>query len=442
MNWKVLGSDDSYCEAWQREVAAIWPELLPEDSEQQRRKKVVVRSAQVAVVAMIAAAIAGAILADHASMSMRRTSLLVLSGLAYALWCLHGMSRTIRDLLWESSPGVLAKPQPASGWIARYFAIQLILAGLVFTLGNQARGGALAWLVLLPPVAHAVILLRITGVSVVSGISITILSANVITQQGWVVLPGALVAFAFSVFFTIIFTQLAVSAERARNEAQALADELAAACEKLRRAALQAEELAEARERNRLAREIHDILGHSLTVVNVHLEAARAVQEHDPLRAREAVAKAQELTQEGLREVRRSVAALRAAPLENLALVDGLKRLAAQAQASGLVVGLRVLGDPRTLSRPVELSLYRAAQEGLTNVRKHAHTDNAELILEFTSEGKTRVEVVDSGSGSTLDETRGFGLLGLRERASLLGGEVCISSAPGQGFKLQLEVPA
>ncbi len=87
MKLKIPRGDQGKSDAWQREVAAIWPQILPEDSELQRGKKVVVRSAQVAVVAMILAAVAGAILADHASMSGRRTVLLVLSGLAYAFWC-------------------------------------------------------------------------------------------------------------------------------------------------------------------------------------------------------------------------------------------------------------------------------------------------------------------------------------------------------------------
>jgi signal transduction histidine kinase len=222
-----------------------------------------------------------------------------------------------------------------------------------------------------------------------------------------------------------------------------LAAELGEANRKLREYAAQAEELATAKERNRLAREIHDTLGHYLTVINVQLEAAQAVMEADRARSSAAVAKAQTLAKDGLSEVRRSVAALRASPVESRPLPDAVATLAEECRAGGLIVDYQVLGAPRRLSLPAETALYRAAQEALTNVRKHARASRVDVRLDYAATDKVRLVVNDNGVGAqSPDEAEGrFGLVGMRERLHLLGGEVCIVTEPGQGFKLEAEVP-
>jgi signal transduction histidine kinase len=202
---------------------------------------------------------------------------------------------------------------------------------------------------------------------------------------------------------------------------------------------VQIEDLATVKERNRLAREIHDGLGHYLTVVNVQIEAARAVLESDRPRALDALHKAQSLAQEGLAEVRRSVAALRASPVKNRPLPETVKMLVDEGRAAGLAVKLVIEGEPRLLSAPAELTLYRAAQEGLTNVRKHSSATSAEVLLDYQNEG-VRLVVHDDGGG-TDDPSGGFGLLGVRERVYLLGGSVDVRTALGQGFTLEVEVP-
>jgi signal transduction histidine kinase len=102
---------------------------------------------------------------------------------------------------------------------------------------------------------------------------------------------------------------------------------------------------------------------------------------------------------------------------------------------------LVVQGDVRTLSSPVELTLFRAGQEGLTNVSKHANASQVRVTLDFKMPGKVRLHVQDDGVGTILSRcTKGFGLLGLRERAQLLGGEVRVQTAPNQGFLLEVEV--
>ena len=124
--------------------------------------------------------------------------------------------------------------------------------------------------------------------------------------------------------------------------------------------------------------------------------------DRDPARARDALHKAQALTQEGLREIRRSVAALRASPLDHQPLAEALRRLAAESQATGLAAEMDVLGEPRTLSLAAELTLYRAGQEGLTNIRKHARASNARLLLDFRAPDRVRLNVSDDGAGASL----------------------------------------
>jgi signal transduction histidine kinase len=205
---------------------------------------------------------------------------------------------------------------------------------------------------------------------------------------------------------------------------------------------VQVEELATAKERNRLAREIHDSLGHYLTVINVQIEAARAVIGNDPPRALDALRKAQSLAQEGLADVRRSVAALRASPTEDRPLPEALAALAAENRASGLLTELAVTGAPRPLPPQTELTLYRAMQEGLTNIRKHARAARVDITLDYGDNERVRLVVHDNGVGDSPDgRPGGYGLLGVRERTHLLGGEVRIRSAEGQGFTLEVELP-
>jgi len=175
----------------------------------------------------------------------------------------------------------------------------------------------------------------------------------------------------------------------------------------------------------------------------VQLEAARALRERDPLGAQQALDKAQTLTQEGLRQIRSSVAALRSSPLDRRSLPEALRQVVEESRSAGLAAALEVRGQPRPLTPPAELTLYRAGQEGLTNARKHARARSVCLQLDFQSPAKVLLTVTDDGLGMANPGATptGFGLLGLRERAQLLGGCVSVRTAPNHGFTLEVEVP-
>jgi signal transduction histidine kinase len=191
-------------------------------------------------------------------------------------------------------------------------------------------------------------------------------------------------------------------------------------------------------EQHRIVAKVDELMG-----LCDQLEAAQAVREADPARSGDALAKAQVLARDGLAEVRRSVAALRAAPVESRPLPEAIGELAEECRAGGLVVDYQVVGAPRRLSLPAEAALFRAVQEALTNVRKHARASRVDLRLDYGAADRVLISVQDNGVGAAAaSEGEGrFGLLGMRERLNLLGGAVRTTSAPGKGFRLEVELP-
>jgi signal transduction histidine kinase len=209
----------------------------------------------------------------------------------------------------------------------------------------------------------------------------------------------------------------------------------------LREYALQIEELAITKERNRLAREIHDGLGHFLTTIFMQIQAAQAVFDRDPKRAKDAMITAQNLTQEALIEIRRSVASLRdVSPGETLPLPERIEKMIKNYETPELKPEITILGSPRELSAQAQLTIFRSAQEGLNNACKHARASKIWVFLNYDDENLVRLTVRDNGVGAEQTDG-GFGLLGLQERVKLLDGTFQITSVPGQGFLLEVAVP-
>jgi len=379
-------------------------------------------SGDIAFVAVVVAAYAS-ILVAGAAYTVTTLAILVGLGLLYTLIGTYGF---------------LVVQRRDVDWIyALYFVVQLLISGLIVYL-SQAVG--LVAFALLPLVGHATVALSWRWLIVFCLLLMLMFSYNIALLAGWQTAVRSAVTFPAGIVFVLLFTRLTLRAEQARDEASRLAVELSTANRKLGEYAAQAEELATTRERNRFAREIHDGLGHYLTVINIQLEAARAVLDIDRSRALDAINKAQMLTKDGLAEIRRSVAALRLSPTDRRSLPEAIAVLVDEGRASGLVAELDVRGTPRQLAPAAELTLYRAAQEALTNIRKHAQANRADLTLDYTDSAHVHLTVQDDGIG-TAAATGGFGLLGVRERVQLLGGDVVVQTAPGQGFGLRVEVP-
>ena len=318
---------------------------------------------------------------------------------------------------------------------ALYFGLQCaILTALIWL--SPMRGSFA--IIVLPIVSEAIFELR-PRYAIVVGVYLFLQTILV-----WMVPygPGAVVSAIFSYAaafgFTIAFTLVTRHALASREREKALREDLERANHKLRESAAQTAELATTRERNRLAREIHDGVGHYLTVVKTQLDAAAGLMATQPERAREVVGSAAKLTAEALEDVRRSVGSLRAdSPPVGLAVA--LNDLAQHGQP---VPSVQIEGVARPLPSGVEHALYRAAQEGLTNVRKHAGAQEASLVLDFRAPDQVRLEIADNGRGAPSVDPRGFGLVGLRERIELLGGRVEAGPRPEGGFRLRVEVPA
>ena len=241
-------------------------------------------------------------------------------------------------------------------------------------------------------------------------------------------------------------------AEQASAESARLLQELQATHQQLQAYAARAEVLAVAEERNRLAREMHDTLGHRLTVAAVQLEGAQKLVERDPAKATQMIGTVREQVLEGLHELRRTVAALRTPLEEELPLRSALARLVSNfREATGIQTELALPATIPDLPADHRQALYRAAQEALTNVQRHANANHARVEVALfgdkqTAAGKidTAIQISIGDDGIGLDETastRGYGLRGLAERATHLGGVLHIQPQSAGGTQLVMRLP-
>jgi signal transduction histidine kinase len=234
--------------------------------------------------------------------------------------------------------------------------------------------------------------------------------------------PSATFGIAFGLmwaaFFGAILNQLSVT----RQQASALAEGKMLA------------------ERQRLAREIHDVLAHSLSAQVVHLEGTRMLMEKgcSAEQALDRVVRAGDLARAGLEETKRAVAALRG---DQAPLTGELESLATEFRAlTGNPCTMNVSGDPDLLVAETRLAILRTAQEALTNVHKHSPGASVTIALSRT-DGWCELEVVDTGGKSRKVAGNGYGLVGMRERAELIGGNMQ-AGPTGDGFRVRLRVPA
>jgi signal transduction histidine kinase len=202
------------------------------------------------------------------------------------------------------------------------------------------------------------------------------------------------------------------------------------------------EQLTVSRERNRLARELHDTLAHSLTAISVSLETAKAYFDIDPAETRELIDISLESTHVGVDETRRALKALRSNALEDMGLALAIQRAAESAAArSHLNLTLDLKNPKLSLSPDVEQTVFRVAQEAIENIVNHSRAKNFSVRLE--SNGHTKLTIQDDGMGFDNDvkaSTGHFGLVGMRERAELAGGKLKIESGKGKGTKVVLTI--
>lgn len=333
----------------------------------------------------------------------------------------------------------------------RAHVIHLIFLGLL-----MAASGALVWL---QPdgvgaagvfVGVSLLALRLRGHWTVPVVVVVLVFLSVVLTAGRPVsvTTALLNAIMLSSFYGMTFLAVRL------GEANQLAGRLLVEVEQSREAEARAVGLAE---RQRLAREMHDVLAHSLSGLMLQLEGARMLAAENPADPRlpEVINRAHQLGRSGLDEARRAIGMLRDDELPGPQRLAGL---AAQfAQDRDIPCQLTVSGAAHPLDSEVRLALYRVAQEALTNITRHARPSRVELRLAY-GEASTRLTVEDFGaaptgaaptgagrpgsapSGVNGSAGGGYGLTGMRERAELLGGTLTTSATPG-GFRVELDVP-
>ena len=197
-------------------------------------------------------------------------------------------------------------------------------------------------------------------------------------------------------------------------------------------------------ERARIARELHDVVGHSVSVMTVQASAVRRLLRPEQEREREALLIVERTGREALAEMRRMVGVLRR-PEEGPALapqpsLEHVGRLVEQAREAGLSVELRVEGDPQRLPAGVDLTAYRLVQEGLTNALKHARAERAQVVVCY-GDRDLEVTVSDDGRGAGSRDGGGHGLVGMRERVAVFGGELEAGPRVEGGYRLRAKLP-
>jgi len=242
-----------------------------------------------------------------------------------------------------------------------------------------------------------------------------------------------------SIIFTIVWT-IGFGVGRKSVEATE-AKERAAKAEHEREERARA---AVAEERARIARELHDVVGHSVSVMTVQASGVRRLLRPDQDREREALLVVERTGREALAEMRRMVGVLRR-PEEAPALapqpsLDHLGRLVDQARDAGLPVELHIEGEAIQLPAGIDLTAYRLVQEGLTNVVKHAEATRAAVLVNY-GDSYLEVTVTDDGKGVGNGDGGGHGLVGMRERVSVYDGEIDAGPQPGGGYCLRAKLP-
>ncbi len=228
------------------------------------------------------------------------------------------------------------------------------------------------------------------------------------------------------------FVQLMIDAVLSERQSR---EQLEAANGQLRRYALRIEDVATLQERNRIAREIHDSLGHSLTAFNLHVEAALRLFNSDPDEAKELLIEAKQLGSNALQSVRESVGTLRSHPLQGKSLEAAIAQLTEDfARSTGIDPDVSI--QTSAIAEDQAVAFYRIIQEALTNISKYAQATTVSIQI-----SQNQLAITDDGRGfDPAQTTSGFGLQGMQERTSAIGGQFELVSAIGRGCTIRVTV--
>jgi len=251
------------------------------------------------------------------------------------------------------------------------------------------------------------------------------------------------IALAVGLVFVITLSIVLRRYAEQTTRSESLAKQLQLANQELVEARQKEKELAASEERVRLARDIHDGLGHHLTALNIQLQAAIKMFETQPEKSLEAIQICRQEAKAALDEIRHSVAIMRSSPLDGKSLKQAIRYLVGNFELStGQRVDLDIAEDIDFSDRQISDTIYRTIQEGLTNIQKHAKQFTKIRISIRLMNQLIHLEIEDNGLSLEHENYgKGFGLAGIRERAELMGGEMTMDTKNGQGFGILVKIP-
>jgi signal transduction histidine kinase len=354
---------------------------------------------------------------------------------------LHGTSLVVTAVLIAFCAATVCAFQFELATLTRFAVLLVVVGTAAWLIDLQANRAAFVGVIPALAVAAFVLPIRLAVVLVVAAISAV--------SGAWLAVGGTpILGIALNDFAIVGFFLLSMLARRLR-ESNEVAQSLLAELEQTRAAQAEAAVLAE---RQRLARDVHDVLAHSLSGLLLNLESARLIARQSTADAQvgDAIDRAHRLAKTGLAEARRAIGMLRGDALPGPERLDDL---AAEFEAdSGVPCTVAVTGAERELGSNARLTFYRVAQEALSNVRKHASPERVEIRLDYAASA-ARLVVEDyrrnaqlaapgiaTADGTAASNGAGYGLTGMKERAELLGGTLTTGHTR-TGYRVDLRVP-
>jgi signal transduction histidine kinase len=318
-----------------------------------------------------------------------------------------------------------------------YTTLEILLILLTVSTGG-IRLFPLLYIVL---VIRSCLIFELPGRLAVTGLSFSLF---LFTLLGWVarfdarpllqerlryLVLGYTLLFGLSLAFVLLLMNALLTERQSREK-------LAEANEQLRQYALRIENQATLQERTRIARDIHDSLGHSLTALNLQLETALKLWSADPAKATNFLAQAKRLGSTALQDVRHSISALRSDPMQGRSLEEAIASLAEELYRSTNISPTCNIWLARSISPDLAIVVYRIVQEAITNICKYANASEVKIQL-HASQTQLDLVIEDNGEGFKVNQnTTGFGLQGMRERTLAQGGQFEINSTPGAGCRI------
>jgi signal transduction histidine kinase len=263
-------------------------------------------------------------------------------------------------------------------------------------------------------------------------------TVNISVEQIRTWMLYSMISGAFYYGLTLVFVLLLINALLKEYQSR---QDLTLAHEQLRQYSLKIEDQATLHERNRIAREIHDSLGHSLTAQNIQLESALLFCDSNPEKTKIFLERAKDLGVKALSEIRKSVSTLRSDPLQGKSLTSILNNLVDEFCHNSNITPHYTVNLQKPLKPEINIAIYRIIQEALTNIGKHSNA--TEVTIQVLSQvGWVHLCIEDNGKGfNPQQNTTGFGLRGMEERTATLGGKLHINSYPGSGCQIMVDIP-